>query len=81
MELTKEQLLNLMNKQTSVSFIYDDTLGKWEVVVAGVLSELEARQAFNAVIITVQMATPTLEANKAEQFGDEFYKISIGHLI
>lgn len=39
-----------------VAFQYDESTRKWEVVVRGVESKLEAKQAFNAVAITLREA-------------------------
>lgn len=48
-----------------VSFIYDEVEHKWEVEVSGATSELEALQAFNAVVITAMDAIPRVDCNKA----------------
>lgn len=69
--------------QTKVTFFYNESSRKWEVIVTGVLDSLEALQAFNAVILTSQKAIPQINANKAEFIGvDEFhnkvYKIFVG---
>jgi hypothetical protein len=64
--------------QTKVSFVYDEYFRKWEVFVTGVKNNLEARQAFNAVVITCEDAIPKVDSNRAEQLEDGSYKISIG---
>ena len=69
----------LINTQAvTITFVYDDTVGKWEVFAMNVSGEIEAVQAFNAVVLTCRQATPTLEANKAEHIVGEQYKISVG---
>lgn len=40
-----------MNK-VKVTFLYDESCGKWEVLVTGVENEEEAKQALNAVVLT-----------------------------
>lgn len=71
-----------MNQTTKVTFIYDEPTKKWEVIVSGVTTPLEALQAFNAVLLTCRQATVGLYCNKAELVNNEqgSYKISIGQL-
>jgi len=57
-----------------VCFQYDPDSTKWEVIVKGAKGELEARQGFNAVILTARMAIPSLAAMLPN--GD--YKIIVG---
>jgi len=38
--------------KTSVSFMYNESACKWEVVVSGVKNAAEASEAFSAVLIT-----------------------------
>ncbi len=64
----------------TVTFEYDETLGKWEVMVSGAKTELEALQGFNAVIYTCRDATPDIRFNKAILQSDKRYKISVGRL-
>lgn len=65
--------------KTKVIFEYDENFGKWEVIVQGAISELEALHAFNSVILTAQLATPRLKWNKAEPTDiPNEYKISVG---
>jgi len=61
-----------------VCFQYDPDSTKWEVIVKGAKGELEARQGFNAVILTARMAIPSLAANKAEMLPNGDYKIIVG---
>lgn len=61
-----------------VCFQYDEPARRWEVIVKGATSALEALQGFNAAIITAQDATPSIDCNKAEQLADGTYKISVG---
>lgn len=63
---------------TKVIFEYDEPASKWEVFVEGVVDDIEARQAFNAVIITASRATPRVDANRAAVQPDGRYKISVG---
>jgi hypothetical protein len=42
----------------SVRFDYDELTTRWVVLVTGAESELEARQAFSAVVITCQELNP-----------------------
>jgi len=63
---------------TKVTFEYDESLKLWEVYVSGVDSSLEALQAFNAVLLTAEEATPRCDCNRAEMEGDGRYKISVG---
>lgn len=66
--------------KTTVSFTYDESSRKWEVEVSGVTDDIEAKQAFNAVILTCSDATPQLNANRATKVEGQpnTYKISIG---
>lgn len=66
-----------MNK-FSVIFEYCEITNKWEVIVKGASSSLEALQGFNAVILTCRETIPSLECNKAALVEDGIYKISIG---
>lgn len=43
-----------------VIFEYDETTRKWDPVVIGTTSAVEARQAFSAVVITCQELDPNL---------------------
>lgn len=43
-----------------VCFSYDEDSRKWECFVGGVASELEAKQAFNAVLLTCDKKTVSL---------------------
>ncbi len=61
-----------------VAFEYDEQAHKWEVMVSGAASELEAKQGFKAVIITASEATPKVDCNRAEMQADGRYKISVG---
>lgn len=63
-----------------VTFIYDESTHKWDVIVSGVESPLEALQAFNAVLLTSRQAIPSIDCNKATQLTADSYKISIGQL-
>ena len=65
-------------KPVEVTFRYDEASRLWDIFVTGVTSTLEARQAFNAVVITAGEATPHVDANRAEQQTDGVYKISVG---
>lgn len=67
-------------ERPKVIFIYCEASCKWDVLVSGVADDVEARQAFNAVVITCQDATPKLDANKASLASSEpnVYRISIG---
>lgn len=65
--------------KVKVIFEYDEMLRKWEVLVQGATSELDALQAFNAVVITANMATPKVDHNKAVlTTNSNEYKISVG---
>jgi hypothetical protein len=64
----------------TVSFVYCEHTRKWDVFVHGATTELEARQGFNAVLITASQATPELAYNRAELQPDGSYKISVGKL-
>ena len=57
-----------------VTFEYDEEHEKWEPVVSGVKNETEARQAFNAVAITVHMEVNPilLSESKVKQRGNDF---------
>ena len=41
-----------MGKQVKVIFLYDEITSRWEVEVENVDSALEAKQCFNAVVLT-----------------------------
>lgn len=47
---------------TQITFIYNDELKKWQVVVSGVENETEAVEAFTAVVMTCQMLNPRVLA-------------------
>lgn len=65
--------------KTTVTFVYDEPSSKWDVFVNGVKDDLEARQAFNAVIITTcYNATLKIDHSKADKQEDGSYKISVG---
>lgn len=50
-----------------VTFDYDEKSRKWEAWVSGTESTLESRQAFSAVVLTIQMLDPNLlTATKVE---------------
>ena len=57
----------------SVSFIYDQDSRKWAIRISGVESEEEAKQAFNAVLKTIQM-TPTFVCmhHRVTPSGDDY---------
>ncbi len=59
----------------AIIFEYDG-IG-WEVYASGASSELEARQGFNAVLLTAREATPELEYNRAELQPDGRFKIIV----
>jgi hypothetical protein len=61
-----------------VTFQYCETSGLWDVFVTGAINDVEARQGFNAVILTALLAIPKVEANKAELQPDGSYKIIVG---
>lgn len=61
-----------------VAFIYDEPAQKWEVIVRGAASPLEALQGFNAVLITARQAIPRVESNRADVQPDGTYKVSVG---
>ncbi len=63
---------------TSITFVYDEAARKWDVFARGVTDDVEARQAFYAVLITCMQATPRIDYNKAELQEDSSYKISVG---
>ena len=67
--------------KTQVIFEYEEDVRKWEVYVTNVENELEARQAFNAVILTARIATPELESNKATLVSENKYKNMIEVLL
>ena len=50
-----------MNKKFQIILQYDQLALKWEVFVEGAASELEAKQGFNAVLLTLQETFVTLE--------------------
>lgn len=60
-----------------VAFEYDEQAHKWDVMVSGAASELEAKQGFNAVVIMASDATPRVDCNRAEKQADGRYKISV----
>jgi hypothetical protein len=64
--------------KTRVIFEYCELSARWEVFVEGVVDGVEARQAFNAVLISSQEATPSVAANRAEQQPDGRWKIIVG---
>lgn len=43
-----------------VIFEYDETTRKWDPIVNGTISPIEARQAFNAVVLTCKELDPEL---------------------
>lgn len=61
-----------------VTFQYCETSRRWDVYVTGASNDVEARQGFNAVILTAREAIPKLNANKAELQPDGSYKIIVG---
>lgn len=61
-----------------IEFRYDETFQKWDVFAIGAASEVEAKQGFNAVVLTARDATPSLEMNRADLQPDGSYKISVG---
>jgi len=56
-----------------VIFTYDEQHRKWEATIQGVTSPVEARQAFNAVVVTCRQTSVTLD-HKVEEI-DGGYKI------
>lgn len=63
---------------TKVLFVYDEQCGLWETYVSGVKDSIEARQAFNAVALTAQMAIPRVDANRADEVEPGIWHISVG---
>lgn len=54
-----------------VIFTYDKQARKWESTVEGANTNIEARQAFSAVVLTCQELDPTLLTGaQSESFGD-----------
>jgi len=76
------------NPKFTVTFEYDAAARKWDVIVRGAESERDAVQGFNAVLLTAQQATPSLECNRATLVETEAnadpdiathtYRISVG---
>jgi hypothetical protein len=62
----------------TVSFVYCETTRKWDVFIYGAASELEARQGFNAVVLTANQAIPNINCNQASLQPDGSYKINVG---
>jgi len=63
-----------------VTFQFVELTRKWDVFVHGAETELEARQGFNAVILTTRQAIPELAFNRAKIQPDGSYKINVGFL-
>jgi hypothetical protein len=61
--------------KTKVVFVYDEPSLKWEVFVEGVKDDIQARQALNAVIVTIGGVTPDFDANRAVQLPDGTFEI------
>ena len=57
----------------SVVFEYDEESTKWEMVVTGAKNETEAKQAFNAVVLTCRDVVVSME-HKVE-------RVSIGEYV
>ena len=56
-----------------VIFTYDEAARKWEAIVTGVDSELEAQQAFNAVVITCfDVQVGLFHKVEREQYGNGY---------
>ena len=51
---------------TEVRFQYDEDSSRWQVLVTGVDSELEAKQAFAAVVTTCWPVNPGLQEEHAK---------------
>jgi hypothetical protein len=63
-------------KVVTVHFLYNEMHRKWDTVVHGVTSELEAKQAFAAVVITCQNLDERLLGRELVQATDpESYRI------
>lgn len=59
-----------------VTFTYDEILKKWDPIVTGASDELDAKQAFTAVILTAQMLDINLLLHtKTKQDGDSVHII------
>ena len=61
----------------SVTFEYDESIGKWDVLANGAVDATEAVHGFNAVVITASEARPGMH-NTAELQPDGRYKINVG---
>lgn len=62
----------------TVSFQYDEAIGKWEIIASGAENAIEALQGFNAVIHIACQAYPVASRNRAVLLPDGTYKISVG---
>lgn len=58
--------------KTSVIFEYDEISRKWSPRVQGVISDIEARQAFSAVVLTCQTLDPELLNKTKVNFGESY---------
>jgi hypothetical protein len=62
-------------KKTTVSFVYDEETRLWQVIVSDVNSQLEALQAFNAVLGGCAMAEESIVLEQATELFDGTYEI------
>jgi hypothetical protein len=57
-----------------VIFTYDEALRLWEPRVKGASNNIEAKQAFNAVVVTLRQVIPCM-LHETERIGED-YRIS-----
>ncbi len=80
--LTHKEMVKALHRREevpfSVVFEYDPRSMNWDVFVIGAMSELDALQGFNAVILTARGAVPKVDHNKVELQSDGRYKVSVG---
>jgi hypothetical protein len=62
-------------KKTTVSFVYEEETKLWQVIVSDVNSQLEALQAFNAVLGSCAIVVPSTILEQATELYDETYEI------
>lgn len=62
----------------AITFEYCEKTRKWDAYASGASTPLEALQGFNAVLLTMRMATPLVSHNKAILQADGRYLISVG---
>lgn len=60
-----------------VTFSYDENCRKWEATISGVEDETEAKQAFNAVLITARQAKVTMEHKTVQKSAEEYLISSV----